>query len=122
MREEMNLMEGLKQFVINCEKTFKREAYFDLFSLNLIKQLSRSAASSTLNYAEATGSGSDRDYANKVRIAYKEMRETKQNLEIIQSLLQDTDSLVNVQNLITESDRLAGILYTCCRKAEAKFK
>jgi len=127
MVEEINLRDGLKQFVIECEKTFNHQTSLDLFTLNLIKQLSRSVSSSALNYAEATGSGSDRDYANKVRIAYKEMRETKQNLEILKSMILDNDSLdsdrlANVQRLIADSDRLAGILYSCCRKAESKFR
>lgn len=48
----------------------------------LAKQLIRSACSSALNFGEFEGARSDRDKANKLRIALKELRESLRNLNI----------------------------------------
>ena len=51
---------------------------------HLSGQLIRSGTSPALNYAEARGAESDRDFVHKLNIAIKELRETVVNLEIIQ--------------------------------------
>ncbi len=45
-------------------------------SEHLIKQLIRSATSSALNYGEAQGAESKRDFMNKMKICLKELRES----------------------------------------------
>jgi four helix bundle protein len=86
----------------------------------LVDQISRSSSSSALNYSEAIISASDRDYANKVRIALKEMNETCTTLLLVEPRVK---SIVgSFDDLKKEGDELVAILSTCCRKAEAKFK
>jgi four helix bundle protein len=122
MRSEIILGDDLAQFVVDCKFAFKESTMQDQFILNLYRQLSRSSASAALNYAEGTGAGSDRDYANKLRIAYKEIREVMQTLKILIGLSTCPEQTASFDNLLRRADKLAGILYTCCRKAEAKFK
>lgn len=121
-KSDIILDEALAELVVECKLAFNKFTLNDQFTLNLYNQLSRSAASAALNYAEGTGSGSDRDYANKLRIAFKEMREVKQTMNILISLSPDTEQIQMFTILNQKADRLAAILYTCCRKAEAKFK
>ena len=49
----------------------------------LFDQIMRSSGSAALNFGEAQGAGSNKDYTNKARIALKELRETDVNLRIM---------------------------------------
>lgn len=122
MKTTLLLQDALIQFVVDCKLAFENHSMNDQFTLNLYNQLSRSSASAALNYAEGTGSGSDRDYANKLRIAYKEMREVKQTIRILMALNPNNGGTEALEKLFKDADKLAGILYSCCRKAESKFK
>ena len=55
----------------------------DLDGRYLFSQIMRSSGSAALNFGEAQGTGSDKDYINKARIALKELRETEVNLRIM---------------------------------------
>lgn len=46
-------------------------------------QLLRSAGSSALNFGEAQGTNSDKDYINKASISLKELKESRVNLKIL---------------------------------------
>ena len=46
-------------------------------------QIARSSASSSLNYAEAKGSESRRDFIHKLKVSLKELHETHASLRII---------------------------------------
>ena len=50
---------------------------------NLFNQLTRSATSAALNYGEAQGAESRKDFAHKIGIVHKEIRESHNNLKII---------------------------------------
>ena len=50
---------------------------------NLIGQLTRSATSAALNYGEAQGAESRKDFTHKIGIVLKEIRESHNNLKII---------------------------------------
>ncbi|MCU0370248.1 MAG: four helix bundle protein [Bacteroidales bacterium] len=52
-------------------------------SMNLLNQLSRSSASAALNYGEALGAESRKDFTHKIGIVLKELRESYNNLRII---------------------------------------
>ncbi len=86
----------------------------------LVDQIFRSSSSSALNYSEAIVSASDKDYANKVRIALKEMNETCTTLQLLEPRV--ISVVGNFVDLKKEGAELVAILSTCCRKAEAKFK
>ena len=49
----------------------------------LFKQVARSSISPTLNYGEAQAAESRKDFIHKLKIVLKEMRETKNALELI---------------------------------------
>ncbi|MBL1279528.1 MAG: four helix bundle protein [Fluviicola sp.] len=49
----------------------------------LFKQVARSSISPTLNYGEAQAAESRKDFVHKLKIVLKEMRETKNALELI---------------------------------------
>ncbi len=86
---------------------------------HLIKQLLRSSSSAALNYSEARGAASDRDYVHKTRISLKEIKESKQNIEL---LLATNDRFKpDLITLHQESDELAAILYTCIVRATSKY-
>jgi len=58
-KSDIILAEALAELVVECKLAFNNFTLNDQFTLNLYKQLSRSAASGALNYAEGTGFGSD---------------------------------------------------------------
>ncbi len=87
---------------------------------SLIDQIDRSSASSALNYGEAIVSGSDRDYANKVRIAIKEMNETCTSLKLLKARVPTI--VQNLEPLEKESGELLAMLHACSKKAQSKFK
>ena len=73
----------------------------------LAKQLIRSVCSSTLNFGEFAGAGSDKDKANKLRLVLKELRESLRNLNIqtkanlllgepIERLKKENDELIRI--------------------------
>lgn len=50
---------------------------------HLTKQLIRSATSTALNYGEAQGAESRRDFIHKMKICLKELRESQVNIQIL---------------------------------------
>ena len=54
-----------------------------VFGKNLVQQLSRSATSPSLNYAEAQSAQSSKDFSHKMSIAVKELRESYIILKIL---------------------------------------
>jgi len=76
----------------------------------LAKQLIRSSCSSTLNYGEALGAGTDKDKINKLRISLKELRESQRNLNIqSKAQLFSKESLLKLKD---ENDQLIRIMVT----------
>jgi len=67
----------------------------DFSSQHLAKQLIRSATSSALNYGEAQGAESSRDFLHKMKICLKELRESLVNLKIQKGagLIKDLEKL-----------------------------
>lgn len=62
-----------------------REAKFDALNIHLAKQVVRSSSSCTLNYAEAQSAESRADFAHKISIVLKELRECYVTLMLIES-------------------------------------
>lgn len=65
--------------VINLCKQIKRND----INRSIIIQLIKSATSVGVNYMEANGAASKKDFTNKIRISLKEARETKYWLRIL---------------------------------------
>lgn len=64
----------------------------------LVDQISRSSISSALNYGEASGAESSRDFLHKMQIVLKELKETWVALRIIEKA-----SLSSNQELLTSA-------------------
>lgn len=80
-------------------------------------QLIKSATSSGANYEESQAGSSRADFANKVRISLREMRETNYWLRILNEI--DEGKIINTENewLIDESKELKNILGSIAQKA-----
>lgn len=88
---------------------------------NVIRyQLAKSSTSSGANYEEAQAGSSKPDFNNKVRIALREMRESNYWLRVINAILTDKKSTVQLNYLITESDELKKILGSIVNKTSKK--
>lgn len=71
----------LISFAVGCIK-YTKSSKNSFAEQHLNGQLIRSATSAPLNYSEAIGAESYRDYIHKMQITLKELRETKTNLKI----------------------------------------
>ena len=63
-------------FVRKLERTFELEYYRN--------QLIRSSGSASLNYGEAQGSITDKDFIFKVSLSVKELKESRNSLKILE--------------------------------------
>lgn len=68
-------------------------------------QLLRSCGSAALNFGEAQGTNTSRDYVNKASICLKELKESRVNLKILHEVaygidLKRTDLLDEIEQLI----------------------
>ena len=79
-------------------------------------QLLRSGTSPAANYGEAQGAESRADFVHKIRIALKELRETKVWLQILSraELISSADRL---QSLLKENDEVISILFKSAETA-----
>ncbi|TLF46614.1 four helix bundle protein [Maribacter aurantiacus] len=73
-------------------------------------QLLRSGGSSALNFGEAQGANSDKDYINKVSITLKELKESRVNLKILDRVNYGDSSMRN--KLLNEVEQLVRIIAT----------
>jgi len=71
---------------------------------HLSGQLVRSGTSPVLNYGEARGAESDKDFVHKLNLVLKELRETHANLELIfhANMLSSNGNLVKAINECNE--------------------
>jgi len=77
-------------------------------SEHLIKQLIRSPTSSALNYGEAQGAESKRDFIHKMKICLKELRESQVNLQILEKSNLINDKVI-FDSIIKECSELVAI-------------
>jgi four helix bundle protein len=118
MINQMKIGDRLSNFsisVIHLTKSIKPSYMHD----HLVNQLLRSSSSASLNYAEAEGASSDRDYIHKVRISLKEIKESKQCILLLIEAIENPSQTFHL--LYKESNELAAILYTCIQKAQSKL-
>ena len=80
----------------------------DFASQHLSRQIIRSGTSCALNYGEAQGAPTKKDFIHKIGIVLKELRETSINLKIIDasSMVKGNDTL---KNIIRENGELIAI-------------
>ena len=78
---------------------------------HLSKQLIRSATSSALNYGEAQGAESKKDFIHKMKICLKELRESQVNMQILRksNLVENKEIF---ESILKESNELVAIFTT----------
>lgn len=98
-----------------------RGCSFDEFTIHLAGQIVRSSSSAALNYGEAQSAESRKDFAHKLGLVLKELRETEINLKIIRKsgILSDTDHL---EKLLTENRILIAIFQKSVETAKSKLQ
>ena len=86
---------------------------------SLVKQLERCGPAGGANYEEARGAESPADFVHKVRIALKEVRETRYWLKLtVRAGL--VDSPDGIASLIDEADQLVAILTASANTARRR--
>jgi four helix bundle protein len=99
----VKVLEYLKTIPYNPETKIIRE------------QLAKSSTSAGANYEESQGGSSRADFANKVRISLREMRESHYWLRIIKRTVKGIDQQ-ELESLIPESKELKHILGSIVQK------
>jgi len=118
MRKEIE--DRLISFAIMVFKTFEnvnKDSTIDYFR----QQIVRSASSAALNYGEAQGAESKKDFIDKISIIIKELRETNVNLKILSGIDAFTDKN-SLASLLNESQELVAIFFSMIRTAKANEK
>ena len=116
MEEERknDLCERLFEFAVRVIEFLKTLPYTPE-NKTIRTQLSKSACSSGANYEESQGGSSKADFANKVRLSLREMRESNFWLRIIERTVNEIDK-AELGYLITESAELKKILGSIVQK------
>lgn len=87
---------------------------------HLTKQLIRSATAAALNYGEAQGAESSRDFIHKMRLVLKELKESRVNLSIqLQANLLDSEE--KAKQALSECEQLIAIFAKSISTANKKI-
>jgi len=84
------------------------------------KQLIRSSGSSALNYGEAQGTVTERDFINKLSLVSKELKESKTSLKILKYI--NTGKDTKRQWLLEEANELIAIASKMILNKRSKLK
>jgi len=90
------------------------------YSTILSRQLMRSTSSAALNYGEAQGAETTRDFIHKIGLVIKELRESRVNLIMIKES-QICRNSMDLENMLQENDELIAIFYTTLKSARLKL-
>ncbi len=83
-------------------------------------QLIRSGTAVASNYGEAQGAESRKDFVHKMKICFKELRETQVWLKFLQKLNLGPED--EVESGVLEADELIAIFYTSLETARRNLK
>ena len=109
MEKKFDLEDRLVEFAANAG-LFCKDLPNDTCGLYYSNQLLRSGGSAALNFGEAQGTNTDRDYVNKAGTSLKELKESRVNLKILKKLNYGNSSK-NVC-LLDEAEQLIRIIAT----------
>ena len=111
-----NLEERLTNFAVSCTRV--AECLPNNFAgSHLANQLTRSGSAPALHYGEAQGAESARDFIHKMKVALKELRETKNCLSIIIKL--NWGLSIDIKKAYDESCELIRIFFKSISTAES---
>ena len=108
MARNAELEDRVTKFAARCVKVCEALPVKRIGSANFSDQLFRSSTSVAANYAEATQAESRKDFVHKLKIALKELTESRTWLKIIAEAGYVGKS--SLTSLIGESDELMRIL------------
>jgi len=117
---DMNLLERMVLFsglILKITRTLSE----DYEGSHMRKQLVRSNTSTSLNYAEAMGGESRKDFIHKMNIALKELRESFMNMKIIRVAELSTDKKL-LDKGIDECNQLISIFVASVNTAKRNNK
>jgi four helix bundle protein len=109
MEKKFDLEDRLVEFAAN-NALFCTGLPSDMTGAYYSNQLLRSSGSSALNFGEAQGTNSDRDYIHKSSLSLKELKESRVNLKILKKLNYGDPS--KCLNLLEEVEQLIKIIAT----------
>ena len=109
MDKKFDLEDRLVDFAA-AVSIFCKDLSSDMTGLYYGNQLLRSGGSSALNFGEAQGTNSDRDYINKAGICLKELKESRVNLKILAKVNYGNES--RRIHLLEEVEQLIKIIAT----------
>ncbi|MFA6174686.1 MAG: four helix bundle protein [Kiritimatiellales bacterium] len=115
---KFDLEERLIDFAARCIKVANSLPNTQA-GVHLSGQLTRSGTSPALNYGEAQGAESRKDFVHKMRICLKELRETCICLKII--ICSEMLSGEKLQPLIDETNELISIFVTSIKTAKTNM-
>lgn len=93
----------------------------DLASCYLAEQLTRSSLSAALNFGDAQGAESKKDFVYKTSLVLKELRESNINLKLIKAA-RLSNNAYRTDVLLDESDQLVSIFHKAIVTAKRNLK
>ena len=103
---------GFAGEIIKFSKTINN----DYAGNNLRSQLIRSSTSAALNYGEAQGAESGRDFIHKNRLVLKELKECRANIKILRYIDYGSDKTRAI--MIDECEQLIAIFATIIKNTK----
>ncbi len=88
----------------------------NIFNYRLIIQVIDSGTSIGANYREANGAESKKDFIHKIRLSFKESRETKYWLSILRAVNSDNKNLFLLWQETDEFIKIFGKIISSCHK------
>ena len=119
MINRKNLEDRLVNYSLLIYKLSK-EASFDYFIDNLLKQIIRSSTSAALNYADAQNAESRKDFIHKIGVVLKELKESDVNLKILTGTGKLKKTSV-IDEATQESYQLVSIFYRMSQTAKKNY-
>ena len=117
MEKKYDLEDRLVNFAA-LAALFIRDFPNDMTGQYYSNQLIRSAGSSALNFGEAQGTQTTRDYINKASICLKELKESRVNLKILQKI--NYGKSETNKKLLDEVEQLIKIIATIIKNKRQK--
>lgn len=120
IKENYNIEERLIDFAVAITDIIERLPNTRLGN-HISRQLVRSGTSPAPNYGEAQSAESRKDFIHKMKIALKELRESRIWLQIIQrkKLINET---IEIQSVLSECEELIRIFVKSIQTAESNIK
>jgi len=114
--KKYDLEDRLVEFAANIIRLAKKFPN-DFTGKHLGGQIIRSASSTALNFGEAQGTSTTKDYINKAAIVLKELKETRVNLKILSKV--DYGEKAIRDQLLDEVEQLIKIIATIIKNKKS---